>query len=252
MFFIFSKILLFVLNPYYWILTFIILAFRAKKPIVKKRFSITAILILVVFGNYWFYNICVRAWQPKAVPIVHTKKYNLGILLGGMTGSDKFGNSFFAPTSDRFIQTCKLYHTGVIEKILLSGGDGSLLQNKPKEADFLFKEFPTQNIADSNLIVERNSKNTYESAIEAKKYVDSLKISGPYLLITSATHMKRAIATFKKAGLEVDEHPAAFEAVNSTISWDNYLIPKAGVLGEWQFFLKEIVGYWIYKMTGKA
>jgi uncharacterized SAM-binding protein YcdF (DUF218 family) len=68
---------------------------------------------------------------------------------------------------------------GTIKKILISGGDGSLLQNKPKEADFLFKEFPKQGIADSNLIVEKFSKNTYESALEAKRFVDSLHIKGP-------------------------------------------------------------------------
>jgi uncharacterized SAM-binding protein YcdF (DUF218 family) len=223
-----------------------------KKPILKKRFLIAAFAIFILFSNYWFYTICVKAWQPKAEHVIHSKKYKLGILLGGMSAADKSGSSFFGPTCDRFIQTCRLYHTGVIDKILISGGEGSLLQNKPKEADFLFKEFPAQGIPDSNLIVERYSKNTYESAVAAKHYLDSLHIDGPYVLITSAIHMKRSVSTFKKAGLDVVEHSAAFDAINYDITLDNYFVPKIQVLGEWQYFLKEVVGYCAYKLTGKA
>lgn len=252
MFFILSKILLFLLNPFYWIVFCLLLFWKIKRPILRKRFLFTAIVIFILFSNYWLYNICVRAWQPKAAPIVHTNHYSLGIVLGGMTRSDKHGHSFFAATSDRFIQTCKLYHTKVIDKILISGGDGSLLQNKPKEANFLYKEFPQLGVPDSILLVEKFSKNTYESAIEAKRLVDSLQIKGPYLLITSAIHMKRSIATFKKAGLNVIEHPAGFDAVESNISWDSYCVPKIQVLGEWSYILKEIVGYYVYKITGKA
>ena len=252
MFFIFSKILLFLLNPFYWIVFCLLFFWKIKQPVVKKRFLYSAIIIFIVFSNYWLYNIFVRAWQPKAQPIVHTNHYTLGIVLGGMTRSDKNGHSFFAATSDRFIQTCKLYHTGVIDKILISGGDGSLLQNKPKEANFLYKEFPNLCVTDSVLLVEPFSKNTYESAIEAKKLVDSLNISGPYVLITSAIHMKRSIATFKKAGLNVIEHPACFDAVNSNMSWDSYCVPKIQVLSEWPYVLKEVVGFYVYKLTGKA
>lgn len=252
MFFILSKILLFLLNPFYWIIICLLLYWRIKKPTLKKRFFVAAIAIFIVFSNYWVYSICIRAWQPKAVVTKHQQKYSLGILLGGMTKTDRYGQSFFAPTSDRFIQTCKLYHTGVIDKILISGGDGSLLQNKPKEADFLYKEFPTQGIVDTALIVEKYSKNTYESAVAAKQYLDSLHIKGPYLLITSAVHMRRSMATFKKAGLDVVEHPANFDEVDYNITLDNYFVPKIGVLADWQYFLKEVIGYYVYKLTGKA
>jgi hypothetical protein len=49
--------------------------------------------------------------------------------------------------------------------------------------------------------------------------------------------MKRSMATFKKAGLDVVEHPAGFDAVEGRISWDNYCIPKIQVL-EWYLCAK--------------
>lgn len=226
--------------------------FYTKKEKAKKFFKYFGLFVFLFFSNYKIYSICVLAWQPKAELQVHNKQYQLGILLGGMTGADKYGQHFFMPTCDRFIQTCRLYHTGTIKQILISGGDGSLLQNKPKEANFLYKEFPAQAIPDSVLLVEKMSKNTYESAVEAKKLLDSLKIPPPYLLITSAIHMPRSLATFRKAGLNVEPHTADFATTNYNVTWDNYIVPKIDTLAEWKYLLKEMVGYYVYKFTGKA
>lgn len=252
MFFVLSKILLFLINPFYWIVFCAFLFYFSKNLKAKKIWKYLGIFIFLFFSNYKIYSLCMLAWQPKAEPQQHSKQYELGIILGGMSGADVNGNSFFSETSDRFIQTCKLYHTGVIHKILISGGDGSLMQNKPKEAFFLLKEFTAQNIADTNLLVEPMSKSTYESAVAAKNLLDSLHYKPPYLLITSAIHMKRAKATFEKAGLQVDIHTANFDVINYPISWDSYIIPKTKVLAEWQYLLKEMVGYVVYKATGKA
>jgi hypothetical protein len=60
------------------------------------------------------------------------------------------------------------------------------------------------------------------------------------------------MATFKKVGLDVIEHPANFDEVDYNITLDNYFVPKIGVLADWQYFLKEVVGYYVYKITGKA
>lgn len=252
MFFILSKILLFLLSPINWILICIAIAYFTKKQLIRKRMLVTAGILFFVFSNFWLFSICMKAWQPKAEHIVYNKSYTAGIVLCGMTAGDKNGDSFFGSNADRFLQTCRLYHTGVIHKIFISGGDGSLLQNKPKEADFLRKEFIAQNIPDSVLIVEHNSRNTYESAVEAKHYLDSLHIDGPYILITSAEHMKRSIATFKKYGINVIAHPAGFRVVNSNLSFADYVVPNIGVLSDWKSLLKEMIGMLTYKISGKA
>jgi len=213
---------------------------------------ISTITIFILFTNYWLYSICVRAWQPKVEHPTYNRTYSAGIVLCGMTITDKKEGSFFGGNADRFLQTCKLYHTGIIKKIFISGGDGSLLQNKPKEADFLRSEFVAQNIPDSVLIVEHFSRNTFESAVMAKHYLDSLKIAGPYVLVTSAEHIPRSLLAFKKAGMNVVPHPAGFGVVNSNISFPDYIVPNIGVMAQWRYFLKEVIGTWIYQLTGKA
>jgi uncharacterized SAM-binding protein YcdF (DUF218 family) len=252
MFFILSKILLFFLNPFNWILICLVWLFITKKAVVKKRLLIIAASIFILFTNYPLYSVCVRAWQPQVKHPVYSQTYSAGIILCGMTVTDKNEGSFFGGTSDRFTQTCRLYHTGAIKKIFISGGDGSLMQNKPKEADFLCKEFVAQGIPDSVLIVEHDSRNTYESAVLAKHYLDSLHIAGPYVLVTSAEHMPRSLLTFKNAGINVVPHPANFNVVNSNIGFTDYFMPNIGTMAQWKFFLKEVVGTWVYKLTGKA
>ncbi|MBC7587381.1 MAG: YdcF family protein [Chitinophagaceae bacterium] len=252
MFFILSKILLFLLNPSNWILICLIWFFIAKKAIVKKRLLIVSFVIFILFTNYWVYSICVKAWQPKVEHPFYKQTYSAGIVLCGMTVTDKKEGSFFGGNTDRFLQTCRLYHAGVIKKIFISGGDGSLMQDKPKEADFLRKEFVAQNIPDSVLIVEHFSRNTFESAVMARHYLDSLHIAGPYILITSAEHIPRSLLAFKKAGMQVVPHAAGFNVVNSNISFIDYLMPNIGVMAQWKSFIKEVVGIWTYKFTGKA
>jgi len=252
MFFIISKLLLFLLNPFNWIVLCVLLAFFVKKPRLRKAFVIAACCIFYVFSNFALYHTCVRAWQPEAKPVLHNETYNLGIVLTGMSIADKEGNSFFGESSDRFLQTCRLYHTGVIKKILISGGDGSLMQNKPREADFLYREFIAQGIPDTALIVERNSRNTLENAIESKKIVDSLHIPGPYILVTSAIHMRRSMKLFTTHGMNVVPHPANFEAVNSNITFTFYFLPNIATLSKWRPFLKEVIGLWVYNLTGKG
>lgn len=253
MFFVLSKILLFLLNPVNWILICLVTFFVTKRQRLKKVSLVTAIVLFILFSNYAIYRACMLAWQPKVEHKAHTKRYSAGIVLCGMTVCDKEGQVFFNGHADRFLQTARLYHTGVIDKVFISGGDGSLTQSRPrKEADFLREEFMALHVPDSAIIVEPYSRNTYESAVAAKHYLDSLKVGPPYLLITSAVHMPRSVITFNKAQLPVDTHPADYDAVESGMGWNDYLLPNMGVLHWWKPFLKEMVGVLVYKLTGKA
>ena len=91
----------------------------------------------------------------------------------------------------------------------------------------------------------------YESAVEAKKIIDSIHFEPPFILVTSAVHMPRSVLTFKKAGLDVIPHPAAFDVVNKNWGPEDF-VPNIAVLTDWKYLLKEIFGTITYKITGKA
>ena len=252
MFFVLSKMLLFLLNPVFWVVLLFVWSYLTKVQTRKRRLRIAALIMLIIFTNPLLFHQALRAWQTERTELRPGQRYSAAIVLGGMSMFDRKRNGYFGDDADRFIQTTRLYHSGVIKKIVVSGGTAAIFIPGVPESDFLYKELLAQGVPDSNIIVENRSRNTFENAQYSKMKLDSLKLPPPYILVTSAMHMPRAKAVFNKAGLHVHGHPAAFKAVSKKWFIDDMLLPSVTVLGSWGRFLKEVAGLLVYRMTGKA
>lgn len=253
MFFVFSKILTFLLMPIFWLFVLGLLYYFAKTNKWKKRWLAFLIITFLFFSNNFIYKSAVLAWQAAPSQTIHSGTYSAGILLGGYSMIDKNGQGFFSGSSDRFIQTTKLYHTGIIKKIIVAGGKGNLFTKEVlTEAAFTKKELVAQGIPDSVILIDTSSRNTYENAVNAKALAIENKLDPPYVLITSAIHMPRALKTFAKAGVAVVPHPANYFEIESADPWYKYFIPDAELLFKWFFLLKEITGMLVYSISGKA
>ncbi|MBN9298110.1 MAG: YdcF family protein [Filimonas sp.] len=252
MFFILSKILAALFSPLSWIFILLIWRYFSKSPLLKKRLGITAVILLIFFTNNFIITKITVAYQPKQTVFTDSTQYSCGILLGGMAGYDKNDEGFFNANADRFIQTVKLYHQKRIQKILVSGGSGSLVHRKYREAVFLQKELIASGVAPQDIILEDASRNTYENAIFSKKIIDSIHLKPPYVLITSALHIPRSERIFKKAGFtDFVIYPCNYLTVEPKVDIDYLLIPQAEALYKWEKLLKEWVGMVAYKLTGK-
>lgn len=252
MFFILSKLLSVFLFPVCWITFLLIWRWLAKSPRIKKRLMITVVLIAILFTNPFIYRSLVKIWQPPVHSLSTATTFETGILLGGLSNYDKYDRGFFTDASDRFIQTANLYHRGIIKKILVSGGTGNLLQREPPEADFLKEQFIANGVKERDIITESRSRNTYENAIFSKHILDSLHLKPPFILITSAIHMPRAEVVFKKAGLDFIAYPCDYKVIESRFDFNDYITPDVTLLKKWSWFIKEIVGVYAYRLTGKA
>lgn len=252
MFFILSKLLYFLLIPFNWILILLISIYCIKSPKRKRRLAFITVIIAIVFSNPWLYKTATKCWQSDFKQLSEVENYETGILLTGMVQFDRKDQGFFGSAADRFIQTATLYHTGKIKKILVTGGSGSLLHTSRPEALFLEEMLVKNGIPKEDIITEPASRNTYENAVFSKRILDSLKINTKSLLITSALHMRRSEAIFTKAGIPFDTYPTDFKVVDEYFSIDDTLIPDAKLLKEWSQLIKEIIGLWVYQLTGKA
>jgi uncharacterized SAM-binding protein YcdF (DUF218 family) len=213
---------------------------------------VLAIIILVFFSNPFLYRTAMLFWQPYPTQLSATQKFDAGIILGGMAGYDKDEVGHFGGSADRFIQTANLYHRGLIKKIIVSGGTGKLSQDEPPEAPFLRQEFIFNGVHDSDIIIENRSRNTSENAIFSKRISDSLRLKSPFVLITSALHMKRSVSVFKKVGLDCVPFPCDYKVTPQKFSLSDTVIPNVALLSLWSDLLKEMVGLCVYKLTGKA
>jgi uncharacterized SAM-binding protein YcdF (DUF218 family) len=246
-----SFVVTFLLAPFHWILVLISWAFLTKRVKRKVILLRLAVLIFILFSNEYVYNLANKCWQPKPVVLAKNSNYEAGILLGGMMANALDGNAYFTGASDRFIQTVQLYHSGVIQKVIVSGGL-SPYKNGRAEGKSLQIELLESGVAASDIIVESASVNTYENGVFSKRLIDSLQLKPSFVLITSAMHMPRAEKVFKKLGVQVIPFPCDFKSTLKKTEFKDVVYPNIEVLNNWRYLIKEIVGTWGYQLTGKA
>ena len=106
-------------------------------------------------------------------------------------------------------------------------------------------------IPDSSIILENETRNTAESAIEVKKLLDSLNIEAKNcLLITSAFHMRRSLACYRHQGVELESFSTDFFTHPRVFHLDVLIVPKLEAMNIWTKLIKEWVGFVAYKMAG--
>jgi uncharacterized SAM-binding protein YcdF (DUF218 family) len=198
------------LSPLNWIIILIVLAWYFHKQRLKKVFIMAAITVFVVFGNQWLLNVFARNWQPAQVAVSSLPVYDCGIVAGGFASPDAKANGYFNATADRFIQAVKIYKSGKINHILISGGNGKDSEENFREAAWVRGELLAFGVPDSAIITEDQSNNTRENALNSKRILDSFHLKPPFLLITSAWHMPRAKLLFEKSGVPVDGFPCNY------------------------------------------
>jgi uncharacterized SAM-binding protein YcdF (DUF218 family) len=192
-------------------------------------------------------NLYARKWQPAPTVLSPGKTYSCGIVAGGFASPDAHAHGYFNLAADRFIEIMKLYKTGHIQHILISGGNGKPESNGFREGAWVKEQLVQMGIPDSVVFTEDRSDNTAENALNTKQVLDSLQLKPPYLLVTSAYHIPRAALIFKKAGIKVVPYPCNYTDGRGGSEWGDF-IPRPSVLMSWETYLKETFGYWWYRM----
>ncbi len=252
MFFILSKILHYILAPLVWIMALLIISIIIKNNSRKRKLRIIAFILLILFTNPFIQDEFMRSWEINAVQISELKEnYDYGIVLTGMiTYDSKYERINFLRSADRIFQTLDLYKRGIITKIFITGGSGLLFDQENKEAILLKDYLIHIGIPEEDILIESESKNTYENALETAKILKPEENNDTYLLITSAFHMRRAAGCFKKQGFKFDQFVTDRYAGNRKYELHHLIVPKAGALQRWTILVREVSGFIIYKIVG--
>ena len=256
MFFIFSKILNFFLDPLNLLiisfLLFILITVRTK----KTRVGPTLWFVL-----FWF----VLLYKPIPEflvknledPFIYQEKSFLEldgvIVLGGGTGSGKVAqdrNDYsLGGGSERLFKGLEFIRKKPQGTIIFTGFSGKLFHEGLSEAEIIEKLVKALNVDSTNILFEKRSRNTFENALYTKEIISDFQ-NKKWGIVTSASHMKRAIATFNKKSSEIsfDPIPVDFQTKNS-IYWGPGNIQSS--LDFWRIYMHETIGYWVYKLTGR-
>lgn len=219
----------------------------------KKRLLWIALVSLFIFSNDFLANEVMNLWEIKTTPYASMRPRDIGIVLTGATlpFGDPNDRVYFARGADRVTHTVQLYKLGLIKKILISGGSGRLLGEGEPEADKFKAAMILMGVPEASILLENETRNTAESAIEVKKLLDSLNIQAQdCLLITSAFHMRRSLACFQHQGVALEPFTTDFYAHPRVFHLDVLIVPRVEAMNVWTKLIKEWVGFVAYKLAG--
>jgi uncharacterized SAM-binding protein YcdF (DUF218 family) len=138
-------------------------------------------------------------------------------------------------------------HSNPHLRVIYSGGEGTIAATGFTEAQRVKVFYDTMGLAENRIEYESQARNTYENAILSAK-MPAVDIRQRWLLVTSATHMPRSMATFTKAGWNVTAYPVDFQA-KPNADWSDYSLGIGPA--QWDVLLHELLGIAVYKLTGR-
>lgn len=209
------------------------------------------IILLLFFTNPLVIRTLLNAYEMDPVQLAPSQKFEAGILLGGLVSYSAIDNKgYFNSSADRFVQTALLYKKGHIRNIIVAAGYNSFVaKNYFNEAGYIKEKLVQLGIPAQRIYTDTQSRNTAENAFFAKQITDSTGFGGPYLLISSAMHLPRAVVAFRQAGLNVTPYPCYFIAhggINNIL--DDCLLPSSHALSDWNNLIKELLGQAAYRL----
>jgi len=136
------------------------------------------------------------------------------VLLGGDERplfTELRGQPVMYGSADRYIEFATLARKYPQAELVFSGGSGRLVpEAKTKDAEVAKQALGGIGVPVDRMIFEDGSRNTYENAVKTAALVHP----GPqqtWLLVTSAAHMPRSMASFRKAGWNIYPAPADYQ-----------------------------------------
>ena len=251
MFFFLSKLLTFLLSPLVCVFVLLFLALFYKKAKSRKKFLLTGILLLYLFSNEFICNEVYRVWEYPFTKIEQGGTYDYAVVLGGYSNFDTtYSRVKFSDAADRFNQALQLYQQGKVKKLFLTGGSGSVLHQEETEADNIKDFLISLKVPEQDVIVDKVSRNTHENATCTADWLAKNAPKASCLLVTSASHMRRALGCYKKAGVKVIPYTTHRLTDPRKFDPSTLFVPSATNLTKWDIFLKEIAGIVIYKIVG--
>ncbi|MCX5771605.1 MAG: YdcF family protein [Candidatus Hydrogenedentes bacterium] len=185
------------------------------------------------------------------VPVEEMESADAIVLLGGGVMSARPPRLYTEVNAagDRVLHAARLYKAGKARWIIVSGGCG-VWSDENLEPDSiitraLLKEL---GVPEEAVLTEDASRNTRENALFTKRLLDDHGFK-KILLVTSALHMRRAIAEFQHVCPQVCPAPTDYEMAKSGPRMLLVFLPDAGALADGSKAFKEIIGCVVQMVT---
>jgi len=224
--------------------------FTKKQKAGKVLVSGAAILLLIL--SYGFISDgLLKHLEHRYPPLLATNELSPVkwiVVLGGGHISDPsipLTSQLSAVSLVRLTEGVRLYRELPGSKILLVGG--AVFDQIP-EVEISARIAGFMGVKSDDLLLEKKSKDTEEQAQIVKKIVGYDR----FILVTSASHMFRSMALFKKNGLDPIPAPTNYYVIETQGFSPGDLFPSLGGLGNAQVVIYEYLSLCWSRLRGKS
>lgn len=214
-------------------------------------------VLCIAAGFLLFYGMCIspvsnaliQPLESMYVPFVATKNIDVQAIVVLSGGARDASLSGLGPEPDSYSLERLVYGVALYRKLLipliLVGGSGDPERPDLLEAEAMARTAISIGVPAKDIVVESSVRNTLESA----KAVKRLLKNGRIILVTSAAHMKRSVAMFKKQGSNVIPAPTGYLTERRALSGYSFM-PHVENLATSSLALSEYLSYRWYAMRG--
>jgi uncharacterized SAM-binding protein YcdF (DUF218 family) len=253
--FVIAKLLNVLTQPLAWVVALLLLGLLLQRHWRRAGLGLlwTALFVLLLQGWEPLPDAVLRqleAQHPAPVQL-DLSQYAGVIVLGGSTESSYVWEGHDQPAlnsaAERLTAALPLLRREPRLLLLYTGGEGEWLADGPSEAERARRFYAQQGVPSERLLLESRSRNTHENALFSAT-LPGVDRTRPWLLITSAWHMPRALGTFKQVGWNVTPWPPDYRTGLAT-PWHQYSLSQGAA--KWQLALHELVGWAAYRLSGR-
>ena len=178
---------------------------------------------------------------------------DVAIVLGGSIGQPlpPRVTSDLSDAADRVLYTARLFRAGKVDRILVSGGNLPWQAGVKPESQLVSDLLIEFGVRPGAIVQDDTSRNTHENAVNSAVIMNA-QAWRTALLVTSGAHMPRALAAFRRVGLNVIPAATDIRVVYPLYSSLLDFLPDAGALTQTTEAIKEWIGLAAYRVRGWA
>ncbi len=248
MLFVLKKIITLAIYPLSLCLTALVVGlffiwFTRRQKLGKIIVTI-GVVVLIFFSYGFFSNHLLSSLENKYPPLTDLQEIRgvkwIVVLGGGIVSDNRLpANGQISGSSLlRLVEGIRIHNSLKGSKLILSGG--AVFDPVP-EAEVLADVALTLGVGEENILLESVSKDTEDQAQNIRK-IAKLHENERFVLVTSASHMPRAVALFRSSGMQPIPAPIDFWIKNPKGVNPKNFFPTASGLRKMERVFHEYLG----------
>ena len=221
-----------------------------------RLLTVCAFALLAIFSSPAVADALLRSLEEQypAVAAQDAPQAQAIVVLGGAVHipSQVHRASGITDSTDRVLEAFRLYRAGKAPLILCSGGSNPISgSGRPAESTVMKALLEEWGVPASAILVEDRSLSTRQNAEFSFEMLGARQMRR-ILLVTSASHMPRALPVFRRAGFDAVPAPADFRTGWGVPDPVSGWMPSAASLDASSTAIKEWIGLAVYRVRGWA